>query len=189
MDKLRAARASSPGPQRKITKDSYIPAEVLEKAKSASSKAFDIDSLIKKLQDASDSQTKDELSEIKKIIAIYRKIEVLKPLPKPMKIKIPDDISREDFVKYATECPHYINTYEKINSSDELIPLGCIIDAQKQMFAFLYNVHKYYSDSNDDHETFYTFCDEKVDSTLIELRELSKKSGRSLESYFNEFSF
>lgn len=186
MDKLRAARSSSPGPCRKIIRESYID-QISPKL--PPSNPIDIDSIIKRIQDSSNDQTRVELEEVKKYLGIYRKITALKDLPPPMGVELPEEIHKEDFIKYATECPHYRKTYDILKSKDELITSEHIKKAERCMFAFLYNVHKYAKNFTGDAESFYAHCDEEVDNTLLDLREKARRSERSLESYFNEHHF
>lgn len=148
---------------------------------------INVDSIIERIRDLSDSDLKEEIDKLTKIIEVYRKINVLKTPPAPLGVSIPEGLDREEWYKYATEYTPYMESYCDIE--DEPLILEDRNMTMLGMFAYLYNAKKM---SKKEDETVFDFlekCKDNTEQTLMLFRENAKAKGLELPAYINELNF
>lgn len=148
---------------------------------------INVDAIIDKIKNMEDSKLKDQIEELTKIIDIYRKINVLKSLPSPLGVCIPEELNPEDYYKYATEYSAYTESF--MDLEDEPFVEEDRRCTMLSMFAYLYNAKKMSKKEGEDPLEFFEKCKNSVDTTLILFRENAKERNIELPAYINELRF
>ncbi len=133
--------------------------------------------------------TEEDLKACQKIIERYRNNNALRGLPSPVDgVEIPDKIEdRKALYRYALQFPSYVRMYEDLKNDDYTEK-----DRRNDLLAGLSYLHNAKNFDLQDSETpsdFYLRCQDHIDETIVELEDVCREKGTTIETYFNEYSF
>lgn len=148
---------------------------------------IDVDVIVDKIKNVEDTKLRDTIQELTKTLEVYRKINILKDVPAPVGVSVPDSLPAEDLYKYATEFPPYVESWTDL--TDEPFVEEDRRMTMLSMFAFLYNAKKMKHKDGESPIEFYEKCKDRVEDTIILFRENAKERGLELPAYINEMRF